>query len=258
KVALDHLHRPVRIEIAGDGQDRVVWTVEGLKELADVVQGGSPQVLHRSDHRVVIGVGLGVDQALQLLLPGPVRLVVDRPATLVLHYVSLVVELLVGHGGNQTGHAVGLEPKRALELMAREGLEVVGAIEPRRRVERAARGLYQAEMHSLFHVLRSLEHHVFEEVRETGLPRLLVLAADVVPEVDGYNGRAVVSGEDYPQAVRQAAAINRYRRQGVPRKDDQGWLAGAGEAGQLRVAARVARRRGSAVGAPALHLVRDL
>ena len=45
-----------------------------------------------------------------LLVPGPVRLVVDRPAALVLHDVPLVVELLLGHRRQEAGEPIGLEP----------------------------------------------------------------------------------------------------------------------------------------------------
>ena len=51
---------------------------------------------------------------------------------------------------------------------------------------------------------RALEHHVLEQVGEAGLARLLVLGADVVPEVHGDDGREVVLGDDEAQAVGQA------------------------------------------------------
>ena len=44
---------------------------------------------------------------------------------------------------------------------------------------------------------------MLEEVREAGLAGLLVLGADVVPEVDGHHRREVVGRDDDAQAVGQ-------------------------------------------------------
>ena len=51
---------------------------------------------------------------------------------------------------------------------------------------------------------RALEHDVLEEVGEAGLPRLLMLGADAVPQVDGRDGHEVVLGDDQAEAVGQA------------------------------------------------------
>ena len=53
------------------------------------------------------------------------------------------------------------------------------------------------------HVLRALEHHVLEEVREAGAARLLVGGPDVIPEVDRDERQPVVLGQDHAQPVRQ-------------------------------------------------------
>ena len=52
-------------------------------------------------------------------------------------------------------------------------------------------------------VLRALEHHVLEQVREAGAARPLVLRADVVPDRHVHDRRRVILGEDHPQPVRQ-------------------------------------------------------
>jgi hypothetical protein len=54
-----------------------------------------------------------------------------------------------------------------------------------------------------FDVFRTLEHHVLEQVRETGAPRPLVLRADVVRQVDVDDRRRVILRQDDPQPVRQ-------------------------------------------------------
>jgi hypothetical protein len=58
-------------------------------------------------------------------------------------------------------------------------------------------------------VRRALEHHVLEEVREAGLARLLVAAADVIPEVHRHDRRTLVARQDHPQAVRELMAFDR-------------------------------------------------
>ncbi len=85
--------------------------------------------------------------------------------------------------------------------MRGQRLEVVGAVEVRRRVADAAGALDDAQVLGLGDVPAALEHEVLEEVGEAGLAGLLVLGADVVPEVDGHDGRDVVGRHDDAQAV---------------------------------------------------------
>jgi hypothetical protein len=104
----------------------------------------------------------------------------------------LTTSLLLGHRRQQAGHPVGLQPERQLQLVAGQGLEVVRPVEPGRGVQRAAGSLHQGHVLALLDVQRTLKHHVLEEVREAGLSRFLVPAADVVPEVDRHDRRAIV------------------------------------------------------------------
>ena len=104
----------------------------------------------------------------------------------------------------QRGHPIGLQPQRELELVRRQRLEIVGAVEIRRRVIDPAGTLDEREMLGLGHVARALEHHVLEEVGEARPSRLLVLRADATPEIDGADGDEVVLGDYQAQAVGQA------------------------------------------------------
>jgi hypothetical protein len=150
----------------------------------------------------------GVDERLDALVPVSVRLVVHPPAALVLHHAALVVELLLRHRRKQEPHAVGLEPERELQPVRRNGLEIVGAVQPGGAVHGAAYPLDVGDVLRVGHVLRALEHHVLEEVREAGPPRPLVTASDVVPEVDGHHRLAVVLGEDDPEAVIEGVGLD--------------------------------------------------
>ena len=63
-------------------------------------------------------------------------------------------------------------------------------------------------------VAGALEHDVLEQVGEAGLAGLLVLGADVVPEVDRHDRRQVVLGDDDAQAVGEAGITERDGRDG--------------------------------------------
>ena len=145
-----------------------------------------------------------VEVGLELLVPRPVRPVVVRPALLVLHDLALVVEVLLAERLGEGAHPVGLEPQRELELVRRHRLEVVRPVEPGRAVHRAAGGLDERDVLGLPDVRAALEHDVLEEVGEAGLAGDLVLAPDVVPDVDRDDGGEVILGDDEAQPVREA------------------------------------------------------
>jgi hypothetical protein len=145
----------------------------------------------------------------QLLPPRAVRLIVDRPAPLVLHHVALRVELLLRHRREQPAHAIGFQPERDGQLVRRDGLEVVGSVQPGRPVERPAGTLHQLEVLVRGDVLGSLEQHVLEQVREAGSPDSLVRRSDVVPQVHRNDGSRVVLGQRDEQSVRQSKGVDR-------------------------------------------------
>jgi hypothetical protein len=135
-------------------------------------------------------------------LDDPVRLVFDALTPLVAHDVLLGREVLRGETVGQIAHAVRLEPQRQLELIRRNRLEVVGPIEVGRAVQIAgARGFEHADVRVGRHVLRALEHHVLEQVREAGAAGVFVGRSDVIPEVHRDEREPVVLGEDDSQPV---------------------------------------------------------
>jgi len=65
-----------------------------------------------------------------------------------------------------------------------------------------------ADHHQLLDVasrsmLAAAEHQMFEQVREPGLAWLLVLRADVIPDVDGYDGCFMVFMHDQGEPIIQ-------------------------------------------------------
>ncbi len=146
EVLLDPGERLLRVDVADDRQDRVVGRVVGAEERARVLQRRRVQVGHRADGRVVVRVALGVGQRGQPLEGGAVGHVVVALPALVLDHVTLVVQRLLVERGQQRAHPVRLQPERQLQLVGGHGLEVVGALEARRAVERAAGALDQLEV----------------------------------------------------------------------------------------------------------------
>src|SRR5258706_6045198 len=71
---------------------------------------------------------VGEKRFLGFLDPRPVRLIVDALPALVLHDLTLVIELCLRQRFGERAHPVGLETQRQLELVRWNLLEVVGAI----------------------------------------------------------------------------------------------------------------------------------
>ena len=116
----------------------------------------------------------------------------------------------------QRAHAIRLEPHRELERVRRHHLEVVGVIEARRSVQRAAVLVDDADVLELADVLRALEHHVLEQVREPGAVLRLDAEPDAVHHLDDHDRRGVVLADHHAQAVRQLAVDDRHRESRLP------------------------------------------
>ncbi len=138
-------------------------------------------------------------QLLHRLHHPAVGLVVVALPPLLLHHRPLIVE--VGLADVQRPHAIRLQEERELKLVRGKRLEVVGAVLVGRPVHRAAVVLDQQHVLALAYVLRTLEHHVLEQVREPGAAGPLIPRANVVGHADGDHRRGVVRREDHPQAV---------------------------------------------------------
>ena len=146
----------------------------------------------------------------EALLGDAVRHVLGALLALLAHDRLLVVEALLGERVEQEAHAVALQPERELELVGRDGLEVVGAVEVGRAVHQRGAGALEVLEEGVFRdVPAALEHDVLEEVGEAGAAGNLVLGADVVPEVDCDEGHLGVPGEEHLEAVVEHEALDR-------------------------------------------------
>ena len=112
-------------------------------------------------------MGLRKTEGRKTLPPRAVRLVVDRPAALVLHDIALRVELLLREPRQHATHPVGLEPERQRDLMRRHRFVVVRPIEPRGPVEGPSGALDELEMFVGLDVRRPLKQHMLEQVGKT-------------------------------------------------------------------------------------------
>ena len=122
-------------------------------------------------------------------------------ATLVLHRVALHFEFFLGHCIQQEPHAITFEPQHAFEQVARHGFEIVGAVFVGSTVHVATGFGYGADVLFIGYVLRSLEHHVLEEVGEARALWLFPRRAHMVGDIHMHQRIAVVFVHDYGEAV---------------------------------------------------------
>ena len=215
EVALHHLHRRGRVEIAGDDEHGVLRHVVGLVEVAHVLDARRLEVGHAADHLVLVGVGRE-RRVVDDLGEASVGRAVDALPALFLHHAALARERRLLD--LERGHPIGLEPQRQRQVVRRHRLPVVGRILVGRGVALAADRGDERLVLILGDVLAALEHQVLEEVREPGPAGLLVLRADVVGDADVDDGRRVVLVEDDPQAVLELRRRVDQRRRTLARR----------------------------------------
>ena len=200
EVMLDEVAGLSGRDVARDGDDRVRGSVVGAKPLMHVIEGGGVQILHLADHGPRVGVAVGVGVLGDQVVRDRVGLVLPL-ALLVLHDPALLVQLGLVHGTQHVAHAVGLHPQGQVQGGPGHVLKVVRAVLVGGAVEvRRADALHGLEV-VVVEVLRAVEHQVLEQVREARLARLLVLRADVIPDVHRDDRRLVVLVDDQGEAV---------------------------------------------------------
>ena len=191
------------IEVAADGERGVVGAVPAQKELLQIVHIDAVQILHVADHGPRIGMPFWIQRLPYPLEQQAVGAVVHALSALVLHRVALHLELLLGHRVQQKAHAVGFQPKHLFQLIAGNGLEVVGAIGVGGAVQGAAGFRDDLEVLLVADVGGTLEHHVLEEMREAGFADLLASGADVIGDIHVHQRVRTVFVQDDDEAVVQ-------------------------------------------------------
>src|SRR6266566_7914367 len=133
-------------------------------------------------------------ELLHLLEHCAVRLIVDRPAALVLNNIPLSIEFLLRHCRQQLTHSVSFEPERQSKLVRWNSLEVVRSLEPRGSVESSSGSLNKLKVLVRSNVSGTLEEHMLKQMGKAGSTRLLVRRPHVIPEIHCRNRRSVVLG----------------------------------------------------------------
>ena len=134
--------------------------------------------------------------------------------TLVLHHVPLDVELAVRQDFEQVAHPVGFEPEEQFEVVGGNVNPVVGAV-GRGGAVQVGPDFHERLEETGIVVLGTFEHDVLEQVGEAGLALVLVLGADVIPEVDRCHRERVVPGEYYVEAVGEGEFVEFDRDHGA-------------------------------------------
>ena len=198
EILFDLGQRLLGIEIAHQGEHRVVGRVVGLEELLHVVHRRGVQILHGTDHGVVVGEII-VDQLFELLGDVAVGHVIAIEPAFLFYGLALVLQVLLRD--HQAAHAVGFQEETEIDLILREHLVVGSAVGVGGAVGIAAVGVDQEIQLAHADVFRALEHHVFEEVGEAGASAPFVLGAHLVRHGDGVDRGVVVFGDDDAQSV---------------------------------------------------------
>ena len=98
---------------------------------------------------------------------------------------------------------IGFEPQHERQVLRRHRLPEHRRVFGRVGVALAADARDVRRVPFGLDVLRALEHHVLEQVREPGAARLLVLRADVIPDLGVHDRRRVIFEKDDLQPVGQ-------------------------------------------------------
>ena len=173
EVALDQTLRFGQVEVAHNGQARVVRDVEASEERLNVFERGVVEVFGRADGGPVVRVGSREQSGLDQHLRHAVWTVFVVLTSLVLDHVALDVELAVGEHFQQVSHPVGLQPEGELEVVGRDVFPVVGAVCGGGAIQVGADLLERLEV-ALVVVLGAFEHDVLEQVGKAGLAGLFV------------------------------------------------------------------------------------
>jgi hypothetical protein len=113
-------------------------------------------------------------------------------APLIFYDIALVIQLLLIQRREKEAHAIRFKVKTELYIIAWYNFKIGRGIGSREAVDIGADFLQEFEMFAVFHMLRTLEHHMLEQVGETGAFELFILRADVVNHYNRRHRRGVI------------------------------------------------------------------
>ena len=218
------------VHVPDDDDERVVRRIVRFVEAFAVLRGEPEDVGHPADRGPMVRVLLEGD-LVEKLARGPLYVVVDAEAAFVRDYFLLTRDLSVAE--DEAAHSLALELHRQGQAIGREGLIIIGPVDPRRRVRLCAVLLQHSIELAGLERLRLVEHQVLEQVREPGLSRALVARADGVPGEVAHH--------------RSGRVFEKEKREPVPEpvaKDRRGARPGTKEVGAIERPMRGLARRG--------------
>ncbi len=191
KVLVDLLVRDLGVDIACYDKHGVRGAVVVAEPFLDVVEGGSVQVLHRTDDGPGVRMSLGPHTLRDELFGDPVGFILSLPL-FILDHAALFVKLRLRDRSEEMTHAVRLHPESDIHCRGRNVLEVIRPVLVRRAVQVGRTEPLEHLKVVVVEVLAPVEHQMLEQVREAALARLLILRSYVIPDVHGYDRRFVV------------------------------------------------------------------
>ena len=200
EIFLDHRAGLGRADIAGENDHRIVRRIFVGEPLFHIGEAGGVEIGHRADRQMLVGMTGGEDVLEHFVEDEPAGLIIAL-ALLVLDHAALVIEHALGNRAEQVPHAVRFHEQSPLERAARDGFEIIGAVECGGAVVIGRADLLQISEIIAGQIFRAVEHQMFEQMRETGLAPGLVLRPDIIPGADRDHRRLAILVDDDGEAI---------------------------------------------------------
>ena len=212
------------INVANNDDVSVVRHIPALVPVAGVLYGHDFQIVHPADDWHTVRVGLQGDRV-HLLVKLGLRLIIGAQAALFHDHPDFLREFLGVEV--QMPHTIRLELHHLFQLLLGHLLKVGGVVLARKSVVTPPRSGHQSVELTGANAWRTLEHHVFQQVRHARRPVGFVHAAGAVPDHMHNRRRAAVFLDDDTQAVvEQLFEGGSLRGRGCGKRQQQGAEAG--------------------------------
>jgi hypothetical protein len=192
-------------QVADHDQRAVVGRVVRLEELLQILPLPALDVGRPADRRDLVGVR-DERRRLHLLDEKALVVVLDGETALGVHDAALALD----HLGieREVGEAIRLEVEDEIERGTRHPVLVDGHVLGRVGIVGAALRFHELVELARRAPARAVEHHVLEEMRETGDARHLVAAADPHPVVERHVRDVAIRPDDDAHAIGERGRLH--------------------------------------------------
>ena len=209
----------VRVNVAGDNEDRIARSVVSTVEIHRVLPGQGGDLVLRADRRSAIRA-VRIERGHQLLVEGAARITVDHLPALLDDHIALGED--TGFCRSQVDHAIRFHGHHQLKPVRSDPLGEGGVVDRGERVKAPAIFLDSPVELTVGKLARSLEHQVLEEMRGARLPCRIVRGPDPVPDHLRHHRSAMVLDDDDHQAIVEGKAAKAgFRRQACNREREE-------------------------------------